>query len=254
MDSPAPPRTSRPLLEIDAVESGYGRVRILSGITIQVLPGEVVCLIGPNGAGKTTLLRSVSGLCRVTAGTIRFKGQDITNIRPHRAAQLGLGHCPEGRHVFQHLTVAENLVTGHLPARGRDRAGLMDEVFGLFPMLAERRNLAASRLSGGQQQMLAIGRALMGSPELLLLDEPSLGLAPLVIHRIFEIIIRLAETGVSILLVEQNVDLSLHVSDYAYALEHGAIQCSGPSAKLAADGRVNEIFLPNTISPQDSAI
>jgi len=224
-------------------------VRVLSGITLQVLPGEVVCLIGPNGAGKTTLLRSASGLCRVTGGSVRFKGHDITNIRPHRAAQLGLGHCPEGRRVFQHLTVAENLLAGYLPGRGRTRAVLQDEVFGLFPILAERRGQPASRLSGGQQQMLAIGRALMGSPELLMLDEPSLGLAPLVIHQIFEIVIRLAEAGVSILLVEQNVDLSFQVSDFVYALEHGVMQCSGPSEAIARDARVKQIYLPTSQVP-----
>jgi branched-chain amino acid transport system ATP-binding protein len=209
------------------------------------MPGEVVCIIGPNGAGKTTLLRTLSGLCRPTRGSIRFKGRAVGGLKPHQMARLGLGHCPEGRRVFQHLSVEENLVTGYVPDRGKSFDTLRDEVFALFPILGERRTQAASRLSGGQQQMLAIGRALMGSPELLLLDEPSLGLAPIVVHQIFEIVLRLAESGVTIILVEQNIDLSLQVADYVYAIEHGSLQCSGPAEKLAAKDRIRDLFLPD---------
>jgi branched-chain amino acid transport system ATP-binding protein len=209
------------------------------------MPGEVVCIIGPNGAGKTTLLRTLSGLCRPTRGSIRFKGRAVGGFKPHQMARLGLGHCPEGRRVFQHLSVEENLVTGYVPDRGKSFDTLRDEVFALFPILGERRTQAASRLSGGQQQMLAIGRALMGSPELLLLDEPSLGLAPIVVHQIFEIVLRLAESGVTIILVEQNIDLSLQVADYVYAIEHGSLQCSGPAEKLAANNRIRDLFLPD---------
>jgi branched-chain amino acid transport system ATP-binding protein len=209
------------------------------------MPGEVVCIIGPNGAGKTTLLRTLSGLCRPTRGSIRFKGRAVGGLKPHQMARLGLGHCPEGRRVFQHLSVEENLVTGYVPDRGKSFDTLRDEVFALFPILGERRTQAASRLSGGQQQMLAIGRALMGSPELLLLDEPSLGLAPIVVHQIFEIVLRLAESGVTIILVEQNIDLSLQVADYVYAIEHGSLQCSGPAEKLAANDRIRDLFLPD---------
>jgi branched-chain amino acid transport system ATP-binding protein len=209
------------------------------------MPGEVVCIIGPNGAGKTTLLRTLSGLCRPTRGSIRFKGRAVGGLKPHQMARLGLGHCPEGRRVFQHLSVEENLVAGYVPDRGKSFDTLRDEVFALFPILGERRTQAASRLSGGQQQMLAIGRALMGSPELLLLDEPSLGLAPIVVHQIFEIVLRLAESGVTIILVEQNIDLSLQVADYVYAIEHGSLQCSGPAEKLAANDRIRDLFLPD---------
>jgi branched-chain amino acid transport system ATP-binding protein len=209
------------------------------------MPGEVVCIIGPNGAGKTTLLRTLSGLCRPTRGSIRFKGRAVGGLKPHQMARLGLGHCPEGRRVFQHLSVEENLVTGYVPDRGKSFGTLRDEVFALFPILGERRTQAASRLSGGQQQMLAIGRALMGSPELLLLDEPSLGLAPIVVHQIFEIVLRLTESGVTIILVEQDIDLSLQVADYVYAIEHGSLQCSGLAEKLAANDRIRDLFLPD---------
>ncbi len=167
----------------------------------------MVCIIGPNGAGKSTLLRTLSGLNRPTRGSIHFKGQPVGGMKPYQMARSGLGHCPEGRRVFQHLSIEENLITGYVSGRGKTFHELRDEVFELFPILGERRNQSASRLSGGQQQMLAIGRALMGNPELLLLDEPSLGLAPIIIHQIFEIVLKLAESGVSIILVEQNIDL-----------------------------------------------
>ncbi|MGE8941589.1 ABC transporter ATP-binding protein [Leptospira interrogans] len=218
-------------------------MKVLHGISLEVLPGEIVCIIGPNGAGKTTLLRTISGLNRATRGSIHFKGEDVTGQRPHQMVRRGVGHCPEGRRVFQ-LSVEENLITGYVPGRGKSFAELRDQVYELFPILGERRNQSGGRLSGGQQQMLAIGRALMSSPELLLLDEPSLGLAPLVIRQIFEIVLGLAESGVSIILVEQNIDLSFEVSDYVYALEHGALQCSGPAAKMASDPRIKDIYLP----------
>ena len=220
-------------------------MKILHGISLKVLPGEIVCIIGPNGAGKTTLLRTLSGLNRPTRGAIRFKGGNIAGLKPYQIARLGLGHCPEGRRVFQQISIEENLITGFVTGRGRTFAQLRDEVFALFPILRERRTQLASRLSGGQQQMLAIGRALMGSPDLLLLDEPSLGLAPIIIHQIFEIILRLAETRVSIILVEQNIDLSLQIADYVYAFEHGSLQCSGPAEKMAANERIKDLFLPD---------
>ena len=214
-------------------------------MSLELLAGEVVCIIGPNGAGKTTLLRTLSGLCPPMSGSIRFKGERVDRAKPFQMARRGLGHCPEGRHVFQSLTVEDNLITGFLPGRGKSRAELLDEVHALFPILGERRMQPASRLSGGQQQMLAIGRALMGNPELLLLDEPSLGLAPLVTQQIFETVIRLAERGVSILLVEQNVDLSFEIADFIYAFERGRVHCSGPAAKLRGDARVRDMYLPS---------
>ena len=219
-------------------------MKVLHGVSLELYAGEVVCIIGPNGAGKTTLLRTVSGLCRPTAGQITFKGEAVQGSKPHQMARRGLGHCPEGRRVFQHLSIEENLIAGYLPGRGKSRAELFDEVYGLFPVLLERRTHPASRLSGGQQQMLAIGRALMGHPELLLLDEPSLGLAPIIIHQIFDIVIRLAERGVSIILVEQNVDLSFEIADYIYAFDHGGVHCSGPAEKLRGDERVRDMYLP----------
>lgn len=219
----------------------------MHGVSFELYAGEVVCIIGPNGAGKTTLLRTVSGLCRPTAGSIIFKGEPVQGAKPFQMARRGLGHCPEGRRVFQHISVEENLIAGFLPGRGKSRAELFAEVYDLFPILGERRTLSASRLSGGQQQMLAIGRALMGNPELLLLDEPSLGLAPLIINQIFEIVIRLAERGVSIILVEQNVDLSFEIADYIYAFEHGQVQCSGPAEQLRGDDRVRDLYLPRIV-------
>ena len=247
MVSPEPSAPLKPLLRVDSIESGYGRVKVLHGVSLEVHKGEVVGIIGPNGAGKSTMLRTLSGLCRPSGGTILFAGEKLAGLRPHAVARRGLGHCPEGRRVFQHLSVDENLETGFLSGRGRSEAAAKEEVFGLFPVLAERRSQRASRLSGGQQQMLAIGRALMGKPDLLLLDEPSLGLAPLVINQIFENIIRLAESGVSILLVEQNVDLSFEIADYIYAFEQGRVHCSGPTEKLKGDQRIREMYLPSAV-------
>ncbi len=219
-------------------------MKVLHGVSLELYAGEVVCIIGPNGAGKTTLLRTISGLCRPTAGHITFKGEAVEGAKPFQMARRGLGHCPEGRRVFQTLSIEENLLAGFLPGRGKTRTELFDEVYAMFPVLGERRTQPASRLSGGQQQMLAIGRALAGSPEILLLDEPSLGLAPIIIHQIFEIVIRLAERGVSIMLVEQNVDLSFEIADYVYAFEHGRVHCAGPADKLRGDERVRDMYLP----------
>lgn len=216
----------------------------MHGISLEVLPGEVVCVIGPNGAGKTTLLNTVSGLLRPSSGAIHFRGEPIAGAKPFLVARRGLGHCPEGRRVFQRLSVEENLATGFIEGRGPSLKILSDEVYALFPVLAERRSSPASRLSGGQQQMLAIGRALMGRPDLLMLDEPSLGLAPLVINQIFEIIIGLAAQGVAILLVEQNVGLALDVADYAYGIENGRVAVSGPAEKMRADPHIVEVYLP----------
>ncbi len=200
-------------------------------------------VVGANGAGKTTLLSSVSGLCRIMGGRIVFQGREITGWRPDRVAAAGIAHCPEGRRIFQRLTVEENLLAAYIGRRGKSFDALRAEVFDRFPILAERRGGLASRLSGGQQQMLAIGRALMAEPDLLMLDEPSLGLAPRVITQIFRILLELSAAGVSILLVEQNVRLALEVGDYAYVLESGRVRLDGQAQLVASHASLTELFL-----------
>jgi branched-chain amino acid transport system ATP-binding protein len=216
----------------------------LKGIDMTLLDGEVVAVIGPNGAGKTTLLNTISGLATVHGGDIRFAGASIVGKRAHRIARSGLGHCPEGRRIFQRLTVEENLIAGYIPSRGRSFAELRDQAFTLFPVLGDRRTSLASGLSGGQQQMLAVARALMAVPRLLMLDEPSLGLAPRIVNQILGIILQLAESGVSILLVEQNVNFALEICDYGYVLENGHCTMAGPGEKLLADPQLREAYLP----------
>jgi branched-chain amino acid transport system ATP-binding protein len=231
------------LLVIDGLDAGYATKQVLSGIRLEVGSGDIVVIIGPNGAGKTTLLSSISGLCRITAGRIMFQGRDITGWRPDRVASAGIAHCPEGRRILQRLTVEENLLAAHVGRREKSFETLRSEVFDRFPILGERRSGLASRLSGGQQQMLAIGRGLMAEPELLMLDEPSLGLAPRVITQIFRILLELSASGVSILLVEQNVRLALEVGDYAYVLESGHVRLDGPTETIAAHASLAELFL-----------
>jgi len=202
-----------------------------------------VVILGPNGAGKTTLLNSISGVARASAGTVTFEGRDITGMRPEQVVRLGITHCPEGRQIFQRLTVEENLVAAHIGRAGKSFEALRAEVFELFPVLKERRNGMASRMSGGQQQMLAIGRALMAEPKLLMLDEPSLGLAPKIVHQIFHIILDLSRNGMSILLVEQNVQLALECGDYAYLLNTGRVKLHGPAQEMAQHSALGEHYL-----------
>jgi branched-chain amino acid transport system ATP-binding protein len=235
--------TSRPLLKIAGLSSGYGRVGVLNAIDLEVDEREIVVILGPNGAGKTTLLNSISGVARATAGTIGFDGKDITRAKPEQIVRMGLAHCPEGRQIFQRLTVEENLVAAHIGRGGRGFEALRNDVFDLFPILKERRNGMASRMSGGQQQMLAIGRALMAEPKLLMLDEPSLGLAPKIIQQIFHIILDLSKSGISILLVEQNVQLALECGDYAYLLNTGRVRVHGPAQELAENSAISEHYL-----------
>jgi branched-chain amino acid transport system ATP-binding protein len=235
--------TSEPLLRIAGLSSGYGRVGVLEDINIEVDPHEIVVVLGPNGAGKTTLLNSISGVARPTAGSITFEGRDITGMRPEQVVRLGITHCPEGRQIFQRLTVEENLVAAHIGRGGKNFETLRAEAFDLFPVLKERRNGLASRMSGGQQQMLAIGRALMAEPKLLMLDEPSLGLAPKIVHQIFRIILDLSRNGISILLVEQNVQLALECGDYAYLLNTGKVKLHGPAQEMAAHSALSEHYL-----------
>ena len=200
-------------------------------------------ILGPNGAGKTTLLNSISGVARASAGRIEFEGRDITGSRPEQVVRMGLVHCPEGRQIFQRLTVEENLLAAHTGRSGKSFEVLRDDVFSLFPVLRERRNGMASRMSGGQQQMLAIGRALMAEPVLLMLDEPSLGLAPKVVHQIFHIILELSQGGTSILLVEQNAQLALECGDYAYLINSGRVRVHGPAAEMAAHSDLSDLYL-----------
>ncbi len=235
--------TSKPLLRIEGLNSGYGRVGVLSDISVDVNANEIVVILGPNGAGKTTLLNSISGVAKASAGRITFDGQEITGMRPEAVVRLGLTHCPEGRQIFQRLTVEENLVAAHIARGPKSFEALREEVFTLFPILKERRNGMASRMSGGQQQMLAIGRALMAEPKLLMLDEPSLGLAPKIVHQIFRIILDLSQTGISILLVEQNVQLALECGDYAYLLNTGRVKLEGDTQEMAAHSSLADLYL-----------
>ncbi len=231
-------------LEVEGLQVAYGRTPVLHGITLRVGAGQVVCLIGANGAGKTTTMRAISGLVRPQAGRIWFGGDDITGCAAHRIAAAGLRQVPEGRQCFAELTVAENLLLGAYLVPGRSEiARRQVAVLARFPRLRERLGQAAGSMSGGEQQMLAIGRALMGRPRLLLLDEPSMGLAPLFVEEIFAIIAALKADGTTILLVEQNASAALEVSDHAYVLETGRIVLSGPAAEVAQDPAVAAAYL-----------
>jgi branched-chain amino acid transport system ATP-binding protein len=232
------------LLALEKVEVAYGGIRAVKGIDLEVAPGEMVCLIGANGAGKSTTLRAITGLVRAAAGRIRYDGQDIGGLRVHEIARRGLAMVPEGRGVFPQLTIEENLGMGAY-ARS-DRAAVkadQEHAYHLFPRLHERRSQTAGTLSGGEQQMLAIARALMSRPRLLLLDEPSMGLAPLMVERIFDVIRTIAAEGVTLLLVEQNARLALEVSHRGYVLDGGLVTISGPAATLLGDPRIREAYL-----------
>jgi branched-chain amino acid transport system ATP-binding protein len=233
------------MLEVEDLHVAYGRNEVLKGISFTVAEGEIVALVGSNGAGKTTTLSTISGLLRPRAGAIRWNGTPIERAPVERIVRAGIAHCPEGRRVFPGLTVRENLIVGAaarpLSARLDDDIGL---VFALFPRLKERHAQGAWSLSGGEQQMLAIGRALMSRPKLLMLDEPSLGLSPLIIEQVFDCLVDLnRRTGLAILLVEQNAAMALEISARAYVLQTGAITLSGPAAEIAADPRVREAYL-----------
>jgi branched-chain amino acid transport system ATP-binding protein len=232
------------MLAIEGLKVRYGAVEALKGISLQVGQGEVVTLIGGNGAGKSTLMRAIGGLAKVAAGTIRFEGHDITGIRGHDCVRLGIGHSPEGRMVFGDQSVRDNLVLGAYARRDDDGiASDIERYFGVFPRLAERQDQLAGTLSGGEQQMLAIARALMARPKLLLLDEPSLGLAPLIVREVFAVIRRLREEGMTILLVEQMANQALAIADRAYVIETGTITLAGTGAELLRDERVRSAYL-----------
>jgi branched-chain amino acid transport system ATP-binding protein len=233
------------MLEIDGIEAYYGRVRALADVSLEVDTGEVVALIGSNGAGKTTTLRTISGLLNPAAGAIRFDGQDITGVPAARRVQLGICHVPEGRRLFPRMTVDDNLTLGAYTRR--DGSGLVQQdrerVFELFPRLRERQSQIAGTLSGGEQQMLAIGRALMSQPKLLMMDEPSLGLAPILVETIFQIVAEINQQGIPILLVEQNAHKALEVAHRAYVLETGSIVKTGPGKELLESEDVAKAYL-----------
>jgi branched-chain amino acid transport system ATP-binding protein len=236
-----------PLLEIKNLSVFYDSVQALRGVSLQVPRGSVVCLIGANGAGKSTVLRTISGVKKPSLGSIAFDGQSITALRPEEIVKLGVVQSPEGRGIFPNLTIEENLDLGAYvrqdwPEIKKD----LEKVYALFPRLKERVRQLAGTLSGGEQQMLAMGRALMARPQLLLLDEPSLGLAPQVIELIFETVAKINREGTTILLVEQNAQLALEASTYAYVLETGSILLEGEASKVLSDPRVKEAYLGET--------
>ncbi len=232
------------MLTLENVSVNYGAINALSGVSLHVEQGEVVTLIGANGAGKSTTLRTITGLLEPTEGRVVFEGEDISGKPTHKLVARGISMSPEGRGVFANLTVRENLQMGAYLQKNRAQiASDMERVFVMFSRLKERESQSAGTLSGGEQQMLAMGRALMSRPRLLLLDEPSLGLAPLVVHTIFEAIEEIRSKGTTILLVEQNAHAALKHSDRAYVLETGQIVMEGPSKELAADPRIKEAYL-----------
>jgi branched-chain amino acid transport system ATP-binding protein len=233
------------MLKAESISASYGRVKVLKDVDMSVESGEIVCLVGANGAGKSTLLKVISGIVPAVSGKFLFEGQDITNKKPDFIVKAGLSHVPEGRQIFADLTVRQNLILGsyvhNLPKQEMTR--LFDSVFELFPILKSRLMQKAGTMSGGEQQMLAIGRGLMSQPKLLLLDEPSLGLAPLVVETILKVIQNLRSTGISILLVEQNVNAALQISDRAYVIETGAIVAEGKARELIENDEIRKSYL-----------
>jgi branched-chain amino acid transport system ATP-binding protein len=232
------------VLELHGLRAAYGPIEALRGVDLEVRAGELVCLLGANGSGKSSTLRAISGLVRPTAGRILFEGRSIAHLEPAAILEAGIAHCPEGRRVFPHLTVEENLAMGAYVRR--DRAGVaadLERVCTHFPILGERRRQAAGTLSGGEQQMLAIGRALMAKPKLILFDEPSLGLAPTVVETTFAVIAEIRRLGTTVLMVEQNAYLALQMADRAYVMETGRIVLAGIARDLMADDHVRRAYL-----------
>ena len=232
------------LLEVSDLQVAYGDVGALWGVSLHVDPGTIVALVGANGAGKTTLLRTVSGLLRPRSGDIRMSGQSLVGKAPQEIAALGIAHVPEGRGLFRQMTVLENLELGAFQPKARPRTkALLEKAYGLFPRLKERAHQKAGSLSGGEQQMLAIARATMSEPSLLILDEPSLGLSPLVVQQMFSLIQTLHGQGVTILLVEQNIHQALKVADYAFVLQTGSLAMQGTGAELLADPEIQKAYM-----------
>jgi branched-chain amino acid transport system ATP-binding protein len=235
-----------PLLEVEGVEIRYGSVPAVRSLTLHVDEGEIVALLGANGAGKSTTLRMLSGLHRPTSGTVTFAGRRIESAEAHEIVAMGLGHVPEGRRILPVMSVLENLEMGAYQRRG-GMADRLQHVYELFPILADRRKQLGGTLSGGEQQMLAIGRALMGEPKMLLFDEPSLGLAPMIVEQIFSIIGAIREEGTTILLVEQNANQALRLADRGYVMETGSITIEDQAVALLGDKRIREAYLGETV-------
>ena len=232
------------LLEVKELQVHYGVIKALDGISFEVNKGEIVTLIGANGAGKTTTMQSINGLIPVSGGTVTYNGQDITNMPCHKIVNLGIAQVPEGRRVFQELSVYDNLVMGAYSQKDKSKMKQnIEEIYEWFPRLEERKNQMAGTLSGGEQQMLAMGRAMMSNPELLMLDEPSMGLSPLLVDQVFDIIKTFHKRGTTVLLVEQNAGKSLVISDRAYVLENGKIALSGTGAELMQSEDVKKAYL-----------
>jgi branched-chain amino acid transport system ATP-binding protein len=231
------------LLSVRGLRSGYGAVEVLRGIDLDIAPGEIVALLGSNGAGKTTFNQTVSALVPARAGSIHFDGREFTRTHYREVVRAGLIHVPEGRRIFPNLSVLENLELGSFARARAHRAANLERVFGIFPRLKERTRQVAGTMSGGEQQMLAIGRGLMAEPRLLILDEPSLGLSPLLVEELFGLVGQLHAQGLAILLVEQNVAQSLEIAQRAYVMENGAIQFSGTSSELLATDRLRQAYL-----------
>lgn len=233
-----------PILELKNIETYYGQIQALRGISLDVNQGEIVTLIGSNGAGKSTTLKSISGLAKVKTGSIHYKDKEITNKPPHETTLLGLAHVPEGRRIFSNLTVKENLLMGAYSVKGKSVIEeRMDLVFNYFPKLKERLEQKGGTMSGGEQQMLAIGRALMMKPDLLMLDEPSMGLAPIIVEQIFEIILQLNAMGITILLIEQNAYQALSIAHRGYVIQNGEIVLSGKGTELVENEQIKEAYL-----------
>ena len=231
------------MLTVEGLHSRYGRIEVLHGLDLEVASGEIVTVVGANGAGKTTLLKCLSGIQPVSGGSIFFRGEALTTVPAHRRVQRGLAQSPEGRQIFTNLTVEENLRLGAYLFADDKVDGDLQDAFAMFPILKEKRSLAAGGLSGGQQQMLAIARALMSRPSCLLLDEPSMGLAPILVARIFDVVKSMKALGVTVLLVEQNAFGALSVADRGYVMETGRITMSGPANELIADERIRSAYL-----------
>jgi branched-chain amino acid transport system ATP-binding protein len=239
------PSSDVPLLEVSDLASHYGPIQAIHSVSLEVHPGELVAIVGANGAGKTTLLRTISGVQAATGGTITFDGEEITRLAPHKIVTRGICQVPEGRQVFAPLSVEDNLLLGGYSQRGNGDwvTEQIERVYELFPILREKRAQLAGNLSGGQQQMLAIGRALLGKPRLLLLDEPSMGLAPLLVEEIFRVVRELHAAGTTVLLVEQNARAALQIADRGYVLETGKVVTGAPAAELLEDEAVRKAYL-----------